>query len=59
MDADGRVTATFEIVCLAGWAPGPDQPRPLRPGTATTRLADHLGSREIPAGDSTGRTPKT
>jgi hypothetical protein len=51
---DGRVTATFEIVFLAGWAPGPGQPRALRPGTARARLADHLGAREHPAGDSTG-----
>jgi SAM-dependent methyltransferase len=56
---DGRVTATFEIVFLAGWAPGPGQPRALRPGTARARLADHLGAREHPAGDSTGRSRKT
>ncbi|MGE0650764.1 MAG: methyltransferase domain-containing protein [Alphaproteobacteria bacterium] len=59
VDADGRITATFEIIFLAGWAPGPDQPRALRPGTATARLADHLGTQETPAGDSTGRTQKT
>jgi SAM-dependent methyltransferase len=59
VDTDGRVTATFEIVFLAGWAPGPDQPKALRPGTATTRLADHLGTQEMPAADSTGRTRKT
>jgi SAM-dependent methyltransferase len=40
---DGRVPATFEIVTLTGWAPHPGQPRPLRPGSATTRLADALG----------------
>ncbi|MFD1333567.1 methyltransferase domain-containing protein [Methylopila musalis] len=41
-DADGRVRATFEIVWLSGWAPHPDQPKPLKPGSATTRLADAL-----------------
>lgn len=43
---DGRVPATFEIVTLTGWAPHPSQPKPLRPGSATTRLADVLGTRE-------------
>ena len=41
--ADGRVPATFEIVTLTGWAPHPSQPKPLRPGSATTRLSDVLG----------------
>jgi SAM-dependent methyltransferase len=42
--ADGRVPATFEIITLTGWAPHPSQPKPLRPGSATTRLADVLGN---------------
>ena len=54
-DADGRLRATFEIVWLSGWAPHPSQPQPLKPGTAQTRLADVLGTREIPAGEKTGR----
>ncbi len=53
--ADGRVPASFEIICLTGWAPGPDQPQPLRPGSAKTRLADALGTRETPLPDRTGR----
>ncbi|MFC7052137.1 class I SAM-dependent methyltransferase [Hansschlegelia quercus] len=44
-DADGRVRATFEIIWLSGWAPHPDQQKPLKPGSATTRLADALGVR--------------
>lgn len=36
--ADGRLRATFEVVVLTGWSPAPDQPQPLRPGSATTRL---------------------
>ncbi len=39
---DGRVRATFEVIFLTGWSPSPDQPRPLRPGSATARLADAL-----------------
>ena len=54
-DADGRVRATFEIVWLSGWAPHPDQQRPLKPGSAQTRLADVLGVREISAGEKTER----
>ena len=54
--ADGRISATFEIVFLTGWAPAPDQPQPLRPGSATARLADALGTRERPAGERAGRT---
>jgi SAM-dependent methyltransferase len=54
-DADGRVRATFEIVWLSGWKPHPDQQQPLRPGTAQARLADALGTRELPAGDKAGR----
>lgn len=54
-DADGRVRATFEIVWLSGWAPHPDQQKPLRPGSAKTRLADALGTREISAGDKARR----
>jgi len=53
-DAEGRVTATFEMLVLTGWSPGPDQPQPLRPGSAAARLADVLGTREAPLSD-TGR----
>ena len=54
-DADGRVRATFDIVWLSGWAPHPDQQKPLKPGSAQARLADALGSREISAGEKAGR----
>lgn len=50
--ADGRVPATFEIMTLTGWAPHESQQKPLRPGTARTRLADALGTQEQPAGES-------
>ena len=47
----GRVLATFEMVFLTGWSPGPDQPKPLRPGSAKTRLADALRVPEVPLRD--------
>jgi SAM-dependent methyltransferase len=54
-DADGRLRATFEIVWLLGWTPHESQQKPLKPGSATQRLADALGSREISAGEKAGR----
>ena len=48
---DGRIPATFEIICLTGWAPDASQPQPLRPGSATARLADVLGAAETPLPD--------
>ena len=54
-DADGRLRASFEIVWLSGWAPHEGQQKPLKPGSATQRLADALGTKELPAGDKAGR----
>lgn len=51
---DGRVRATFELVFLTGWAPSTTQQTPLRPGSARVRLAEALGTHEIPAGDAVG-----
>lgn len=45
---DGRIPATFEIATLTGWAPADSQQQPLRPGSATHRLADALGTQETP-----------
>jgi NADH dehydrogenase [ubiquinone] 1 alpha subcomplex assembly factor 5 len=53
-----RVTASFEIIYLTGWAPDPSQPKPLRPGSAKTRLADALGVEERSAGEPTGAPTK-
>ncbi len=44
--SEGRVPATFEILTLTAWAPDESQPKPLRPGSAQTRLADALGVNE-------------
>ena len=54
-DGDGRLRATFEIVWLSGWAPHESQQKPLKPGSATQRLANALGSQEISAGEKAGR----
>ena len=43
---DGRIRATFEILCLTGWAPHDSQQKPLRPGSAAQRLADALNVTE-------------
>lgn len=54
-DSDGRVRATFEIAWLSGWAPHESQQKPLKPGSAAQRLADALGTKEVPTGDKPGR----
>lgn len=53
-DADNRVRATFEILTATGWAPHESQQKPLKPGSAKTRLADALGTKERSAGDKAG-----
>ena len=50
-DETGRVLASFDLVFLTGWAPDDSQPQPLRPGSASARLADALGSTETPLKD--------
>lgn len=50
-EPDGRVTATFQVLYLAGWSPHESQQKPMRPGSAKARLADALKVEERPAGD--------
>jgi SAM-dependent methyltransferase len=45
--ANGRIPATFELICLTGWAPHESQQTPLRPGSAKHRLADALSVSEL------------
>jgi len=47
-DAGGRVRASVELVTLTGWAPHASQPKPLKPGSAKSRLAEALGTTEQP-----------
>ena len=46
-DPDGRIRATFSLVSLSGWAPHESQQKPLKPGSAKTRLADALKTTEV------------
>jgi len=55
--SNGRVPATFEIITLTAWAPHESQQRPLAPGTAKVRLAEALGTVELPTGDPARRSP--
>lgn len=41
---EGRITATFDILWLSGWAPHESQQKPLKPGSATHKMADFLGN---------------
>lgn len=40
--ADGRVTAQFDIINVIGWAPHESQQKPLKPGSADHKLVDFL-----------------
>jgi len=42
----GQIKVTVELITLTGWAPDINQPQPLRPGSATHRLAESLGTTE-------------
>jgi NADH dehydrogenase [ubiquinone] 1 alpha subcomplex assembly factor 5 len=50
-DSDGRIPASFQILYLTGWAPDASQPKPLRPGSAASSLAEALESEEHSAGE--------
>ena len=45
---DGRINASFEAIFMLGWAPHESQQKPLRPGSAKTRLAEALSTQEVP-----------
>ncbi len=45
-DRDGRIRSSFDLAFLTGWAPHPDQPQPLKPGSARISLAEVLGRRK-------------
>lgn len=48
---EGKITASFEIIYLCGWAPHPSQQQALKRGSAKARLADALGTTEQKAGE--------
>ncbi|CAF27208.1 hypothetical protein BH03990 [Bartonella henselae str. Houston-1] len=41
-DLDGRIRAHFSFIWLSGWAPHPNQQKPIQPGSAQISLADVL-----------------
>lgn len=45
-DPDGRIRASFPVIHLSGWAPHESQQKPLKPGSAKSRLADALRTPE-------------
>ena len=48
---DDKLTATFEVIFLTGWAPHASQQNPLRPGSAKNKLSEALGTTEIKTGE--------
>lgn len=50
-DDTGRILATYDLIFLTGWSPHDSQQKPLRPGSATIRLADALNTDETPLPD--------
>ncbi|UZO92495.1 methyltransferase domain-containing protein [Roseomonas mucosa] len=55
---DEPVPVTLRLLTLTGWAPAPSQQQPARPGSATVRLAEALGTEERGLGEATPGTPK-
>ncbi len=52
LEAEGRVEPGFRLLMLTGWAPHESQSKPARPGSATHRLADALGTVERKLGQA-------
>jgi SAM-dependent methyltransferase len=51
----GTIAMPLPLLVMTGWAPHESQSRPARPGSATARLADALGTEERSAGEKAGR----
>jgi hypothetical protein len=45
-ESDGRIPATVDIAGAMAWKPHPSQQKPLKPGSAKSRLAEALKVRE-------------
>ena len=54
---DDRIPATFDVIYLTGWSPHESQQKPLRPGSATSRLAMALDTEEQTTGEKASPTP--
>lgn len=46
-----KITATFDVLFIAGWAAHDNQQIPLKPGEAQSRLAEALNTSEVTAQD--------
>ncbi|WP_273754818.1 MULTISPECIES: methyltransferase domain-containing protein [unclassified Bartonella] len=46
-DPDGRIRAHFSFIWLSGWAPHPNQQKPLHPGSGQISLTDVLKPKKI------------
>jgi SAM-dependent methyltransferase len=57
-DARGRIVASFQIITMTAWAPHMSQQKPLRPGSASARLADALKATEVSLPDVVSVPPK-
>jgi hypothetical protein len=55
-DEDGKLRARFETLYLTGWSPHESQQKPLKPGSAKTRMADALGVKEQPLADRSSQS---
>lgn len=51
----GGIPVGLRLLVMTGWAPHESQSRPARPGSATARLAEALGTEERSAGERAGR----
>lgn len=49
---DGRIAMPLKLAMMTGWAPSPDQPKPLKPGQFTVRLEDALNAMPDPPSNS-------
>jgi NADH dehydrogenase [ubiquinone] 1 alpha subcomplex assembly factor 5 len=44
--SNNKITATFEIITITGWAPSENQQKPLKPGSALQTIAEALNTKE-------------
>ncbi|MCA0200397.1 MAG: methyltransferase domain-containing protein [Proteobacteria bacterium] len=57
-DVRGRIVASFQIITMTAWAPHASQQKPLRPGSAASRLADALKATEVSLPDAVPVQPR-
>ncbi|MCX7372390.1 MAG: class I SAM-dependent methyltransferase [Alphaproteobacteria bacterium] len=55
LEQHSPIALPLPMLMLTGWAPHDSQSRPARPGSATARLAEALGTEERSAGEKAGQ----